>query len=50
MTIRLNPEQERVIGQAIQAGLIREPDDVVEVNNGLPTETLLELIVPASGL
>jgi Arc/MetJ-type ribon-helix-helix transcriptional regulator len=31
MTIRLNPEQERVIGQAIQAGLIREADDVVEV-------------------
>ncbi len=31
MNIRLNPEQERVIGQAIQAGLIREADDVVEV-------------------
>jgi hypothetical protein len=35
MTIHLNPEQERVIGQAIQAGVIREPDDVVDV--GLET-------------
>lgn len=29
MTVQLNPEQERVIGQAIHAGLIRVPDDVV---------------------
>lgn len=35
MTIHLNPEQERVIGQAIQAGLIRDADDVVDV--GLET-------------
>ena len=35
MTIHLNPEQERVIGQAIQAGVIRDPDDVVDV--GLET-------------
>ena len=35
MAIHLNPEQERVIGQAIQAGVIRDPDDVVDV--GLAT-------------
>ena len=29
MTVQLNPEQERVVGQAIHAGLIRVPDDVV---------------------
>jgi len=31
MTIHLKPEQEQVIGQAIQAGLITAADDVVEV-------------------
>ena len=31
MTIDLNPEQERVIGQAIQAGVIRAANDVVDV-------------------
>lgn len=31
MTIQLNPEQERVVGQAIQAGLIRTRDDVAEI-------------------
>jgi hypothetical protein len=35
MTIHLNPEQERVIGQAIQVGVIRDADDVVDV--GLST-------------
>ncbi len=35
MTIHLNAEQERVIGQAIQAGVIRDVDDVVDV--GLET-------------
>ena len=35
MTIYLNPEQELVIGQAIQAGVIRDADDVVDV--GLET-------------
>jgi hypothetical protein len=35
MTIHLNPEQERVIGQAIDAGVIRDADDVVDV--GLET-------------
>lgn len=31
MTIELTPEQEQVIGQAIQAGLIRTADDVARV-------------------
>jgi hypothetical protein len=31
MTINLKPEQEQLIGQAIQAGLIRVPDDVLDV-------------------
>jgi hypothetical protein len=31
MTIELKPEDTRVIDQAIQAGLIHRPDDVVEV-------------------
>jgi proteasome lid subunit RPN8/RPN11 len=31
MTIQLMPEQEQVIGRAIQAGLIKNPDDVVGV-------------------
>jgi hypothetical protein len=35
VTIQLKPEQEQVIGQAIQAGLIETADDVVEV--GLET-------------
>jgi len=35
MTIQLNPEQERIIGQAIQAGVIHDADDVVDV--GLET-------------
>jgi|ERR1017187_3540194 Arc/MetJ-type ribon-helix-helix transcriptional regulator len=31
MTIQLNPEQEQLIGQAIQAGLIRDANEVVHV-------------------
>jgi len=31
MTIELKPEQERVIGQAIRAGLIETVDEVVDV-------------------
>jgi len=30
MTIQLKPEHEQLIGQAIQAGLIRAADDVVD--------------------
>jgi len=35
MTIHLNAEQERLIGRALEAGVIREADDIVEV--GLET-------------
>jgi hypothetical protein len=31
MTIDLKPEQERVVGRAIRAGLIQNADEVVEV-------------------
>jgi hypothetical protein len=31
MTIQLKPEQEQVVGQAIQAGLIANADDIVDV-------------------
>jgi hypothetical protein len=31
VTIDLKPEQQQVVGQAIQAGLIQTADDVVEV-------------------
>jgi hypothetical protein len=31
MTIQLNPEQERIVGQAIRAGLIRTRDEVAEI-------------------
>jgi hypothetical protein len=31
MTIQLSPEQERIVGQAIRAGLIRTRDDVAEI-------------------
>lgn len=31
MAIQLNPEQERVVGQAMRAGLIRSDDEVAEV-------------------
>jgi hypothetical protein len=36
MAIQLSPEQEQVVGQAIHAGLIRVPDDVV----GIGVETI----------
>jgi len=29
MTVQLSPEQERLIGRAIRAGLIQAPDDVI---------------------
>jgi hypothetical protein len=34
MVIALNPEQERVVGQAIEAGLIEKPEDAVELGVG----------------
>jgi hypothetical protein len=47
MAVQLSPEQEQVVGQAIHAGLIRIPDDVV----GVGVETIrqrLEAREPAS--
>ena len=47
MAVQLSPEQERVVGQAIHAGLIRIPDDVV----GVGVETIrqrLEARQPAA--
>jgi hypothetical protein len=40
MTIQLNPEEERLIGQAIQAGLIGKADDVVAVGVGIIRQQL----------
>ena len=34
MTIQIKPEQERVIGQAIEAGLIETADQAIEVGVG----------------
>lgn len=34
MVIALNPEQERVVGQAIEAGLIEKAEDVIELGVG----------------
>ena len=31
MTLEINPEQEQVVGRAIEAGLIQAADDVVEL-------------------
>jgi Arc/MetJ-type ribon-helix-helix transcriptional regulator len=31
MTIQLKPEQEQIVGQAIQAGLFANADDIVDV-------------------
>ena len=47
MAIQLNTEQEQLVGQAIHAGLIRVPDDVI----GLGIETIrqrLEARKPAT--
>ncbi|MGD0831801.1 MAG: hypothetical protein ABR907_12705 [Terracidiphilus sp.] len=41
MAIQLSPEQERVVGQAIHAGLIRFPEDVV----GVGVETIRQRLV-----
>jgi hypothetical protein len=46
MTIQLNPEEERLIGQAIQAGLIGKADDVVAVG----VETIRQRLQSRVGL
>lgn len=43
MTFQLKPEQEQLIGQAIQAGVIREVDDVVEVGIETIRQRLIEV-------
>jgi hypothetical protein len=45
MTIEFNPEQDQVIGEAIQAGLIQRADQVIEV--GL--EALRDRLKAAAG-
>jgi hypothetical protein len=40
MPIDLNPEQERIVDDAIRAGLIREPHDVIEAGIGVLRERL----------
>lgn len=41
MTIELNPEQERIVGQAIRAGLIRAHEEVAEVGVATIRERLM---------
>ena len=48
MTIELSPEQEQVIGRAIQAGLIRTADDVVGVGVETIQRRLEERRAPAN--
>jgi len=40
MTLELNPEQEQIVGQAIVAGLIRGPEDVVAAGIDVVRERL----------
>jgi hypothetical protein len=40
MAIQLNPEQERIVGQAIQAGLVPAPDDALEMGVAAVREIL----------
>ena len=48
MTIQLNPEQEQVIGQAIRAGLINTPDDVVDAGMETIRQRLEALSAPSA--
>jgi hypothetical protein len=48
MTIQLMPEQEQVIGRAIQAGLIKNPDDVVGVGVETIQRRLEEGLAPVN--
>lgn len=45
MAIQLSPEQEQVVGQAIHAGLIRFPDDVI----GVGVETIRQRLEAREG-
>ena len=46
MTLQLTPDQEQLIGQAIQAGLIRVADDVLDVGVETIRQRLEERQVP----
>jgi hypothetical protein len=46
MTLQINPEQEQVVGRAIEAGLIQAADDVVE----LGIESIRQQLEQSSGL
>jgi hypothetical protein len=54
MTIKIKPEQERIIGQAIRAGLIEDADQAVELGMQTIRERLKgphqELAAPADNL
>jgi hypothetical protein len=47
MALQLSPEQELVVGQAIHAGLIRIPDDVVEIGIETIRQRLAKPLEPA---
>lgn len=50
MTIQLNPEQEQAIGRAIQAGLIANADDIVDVGIDAIHQRLRSRIEPTAEL
>ena len=51
MTVHLGPEQEKVIGEAIQAGMIQAADDAVEIGIAMIRQRLRsqELSLAVSG-
>jgi hypothetical protein len=48
LPIQLSPEQERVVGRAINYGLIRMPEDVVEIDIETIRQRLEERLPPTS--
>lgn len=50
MTIQLNSEQEQLIGQAIEAGLITNADDIVDVGIGTLRQRLQSRIESSAEL
>lgn len=45
MSIQLSPEQERIVSQAIEAGVIKDADDVVAIG----VEAVRQKLKPAAG-
>ncbi len=45
MTFQLTPEQEKLIGRAIQEGLIKSPEDVIDVG----VETIRQRVMEHAG-